>query len=326
MKNKRIIRLLRLLQMLQSGPGKNASALAKAFDVTRRTVFRDLQVLRDADLPLDYDAKTERYYVSPRWAMPPSKLTEEEAFALIGLATEFGRNKELPFYDAAHNAAVKLERMLPASLRRGLRRKTQAIRIRPGKLTEKLGSKASVYQQLVTAISQRRAVKITYGSLTEWATIETKLRPYQLLFTRHSWYVLGLSSVHREVRTFNVIRIKSTELLDEKYSIPRSFDLDRHFGNAWYMIPGHGRDSHVIVRFKHLVAQNVAEVQWHKSQRAHFLADGSLEYHVTVCGLEEISWWILGYGDQAEVIQPARLRRLVCQRAKNMVATYGEDC
>jgi predicted DNA-binding transcriptional regulator YafY len=312
--------------MLQSGPGKNASALAKAFNVGRRTIFRDLQALRDAGLPLEYDAKTERYYVSPSWAMPPSKLTDDEAFALIGLATEFGRNKALPFYDAAHNGAVKLERTLPKSLRRGLCRKTQVITIRPGSLTEELGSKASVYQQLVAAISLRRAVKITYGSLTEWATIDTKLRPYRLLFTRHCWYVLGLSSLHREVRTFNVVRIQSIENLDEKYSIPQSFDLDRHFGNAWFMIPGHGRESHVIVRFKHLVAQNVAEVQWHKSQRTHFFADGSLEFHVTVSRLEEISWWILGYGDQAEVIQPARLRRIVCQRAKNMVAIYSEDC
>src|SRR5256885_13634239 len=135
MKNKRITRLLRLLQMLQSGPGTNASTLAKAFNVGRRTIFRDLQVLRDADLPLEYDARTERYYVSPSWAMPPAKLTDDEAFALIGLATEFGRNKELPFYDAAHNAAVKLERTLPKSLRRGLRRNAETIRIRPGRLT-----------------------------------------------------------------------------------------------------------------------------------------------------------------------------------------------
>jgi predicted DNA-binding transcriptional regulator YafY len=257
--------------------------------------------------------------------MPPAKLTDDEAFALIGLATEFGRNKELPFYDAAYNAAVKLERTLPKSLRRGLRRNTPLIKVRPGRLTEELAGTAGVYRQLVAAISRRRAVKITYGSLTEWATIETTLRPYSLLFTRHCWYVLGRSSMHGEVRTFNVVRIHTIETLTEKYSIPRKFDLGRHIGNAWYMIPGHGPDTGVVIRFKQLVAKNVAEVQWHHNQRTRFLADGSLEYSVTVSGLDEISWWVLGYGDQAEVIKPARLRRIVCQRAKNMVALYGED-
>src|SRR5215211_5564202 len=159
MKNRRITRLLRLLQMLQSGHGMNASALAKAFKVGRRTIFRDLQVLRDADLPLEYDAKTERYYVSSSWAMPPTKLTEDEALALISLATEFGRNQELPFYDIAYNAAVKLEKTLPRTLRQGLRRKIPAIKIRPSRLSRLVG-KSTIYRQLVAAISDRTVVQI----------------------------------------------------------------------------------------------------------------------------------------------------------------------
>ena len=73
-----------------------------------------------------------------------------------------------------------------------------------------------------------------------------------------------------------------------------------------------------------MVAQNVAEVVWHKTQRAEFNTDGTLDFHVTVSGLGEISWWILGYGDQAEVIEPAELRELVVRRAKNLLARYNE--
>jgi proteasome accessory factor B len=311
--------------MLQSGPGKNASALAKACGVVRRTIFRDLQTLRDADLPLEYDAKTKRYYAAKSWRLPPTKLTSDEALAVIALATEFGRYRELPFYDAAYNAAVKLEQQLPKQLRRGLQRQAQAIKIRPNQKGYLQGA-AAVYRQLVAAIETRRVVHIIYGSLTEWETIETKLRAYQLLFSKHSWYVLGHSSMHCEVRTFNLARVKSIRTLTEKYTIPRSFNLDEHFRDAWCMIPGSGTKNHVVVRFTHLVAKNVAEVQWHKSQSTRSLPDNSLEFQATVSGLDEICWWILGYGDQAEVIRPARLRRLICQRAKNMVAIYGEDC
>jgi proteasome accessory factor B len=137
--------------------------------------------------------------------------------------------------------------------------------------------------------------------------------------------VLGRSSIHGEIRTFNLDRIKSLEPLREKYTIPKSFDLDEHLGNAWQMIPDPGPDSHVIVRFSSLVAQNIAEVTWHKTQETKFLADGSLEFHATVSGLTEISWWLLGYGDQAEVIKPARLRRLIAQRVRKMAAIYKED-
>jgi predicted DNA-binding transcriptional regulator YafY len=54
-----------------------------------------------------------------------------------------------------------------------------------------------------------------------------------------------------------------------------------------------------------------------------YLEDGSLEFRAKVSGLSEIVWWILGYGDQAEVLQPAKLRRLVAQRAENLVALYN---
>jgi proteasome accessory factor B len=302
MKGIRIKRLLRLLQMLQSGPGKNASALAKACGVVRRTIFRDLQTLRDAGLPLEFDAKTERYYVS----------------------SEFGRNQELPFYDVAYNAAVKLEKTLPRTLRQGLRRRAPAIKIRPGRLSRLVG-KASLYRQLVDAIAQRTVVKIKYGSHTEDETIETNLRPYRILFSQHSWYVIGHSSMHGEVRTFNLERFKLLESMAAKFSIPRHFDLDQHLGNAWALIPANEPESHVILQFARFVARNVDEVKWHKTQRTKFLDDGSLEFHVTVSGLAEIQWWILRYGDQAEVLRPAKLRRIIAQRAKNMAKIYSES-
>jgi predicted DNA-binding transcriptional regulator YafY len=47
------------------------------------------------------------------------------------------------------------------------------------------------------------------------------------------------------------------------------------------------------------------------------------EFRATVSGLNEIAWWILSYIDQAEVLQPVKLRRLVAQRAQNMTAIYN---
>jgi predicted DNA-binding transcriptional regulator YafY len=70
------------------------------------------------------------------------------------------------------------------------------------------------------------------------------------------------------------------------------------------------------------VARNVAEINWHKTQRTKLNDDGSLEFQVTVSGLQEISWWIMGYGDQAEVLEPAKLREMIFQRAQKLVELY----
>jgi proteasome accessory factor B len=73
------------------------------------------------------------------------------------------------------------------------------------------------------------------------------------------------------------------------------------------------------------VAQNVAEVAWHRTQHVDVLPNGAIEFHADVSGFNEIVWWILGYGDQAEVLAPEKLRRLVAQRARNMHELYQKS-
>jgi len=70
----------------------------------------------------------------------------------------------------------------------------------------------------------------------------------------------------------------------ERYQVPKSFTLERHLKNAWYFIPGPGPDEDVVVRFEPLVAKNVAEVLWHKTQRLEFQGDGSLLFTLVLPG------------------------------------------
>jgi len=312
---------LKLLQTLQAGNGQNADALADACEVSRRTIFRDLETLREAGVPLKFDREADRYSIASSFFLPPTNFTAEEALSIIALAGEMGSSNGLPFYEPARRAALKLESSLPGSLREELQTLTRAIHININP-TNPLEGKEEVYQQLVDSIASRHVVRINYESLTEWETITTKLRPYHLLFSQRSWYVIGRSSLHAEVRIFNLSRISSLKTLKEKYAVVRGFNLNRYLGNAWNIINEPGRDHNVIVRFQPMVARNVSEVVWHKTQKLDFQEDGCLDFYVKVSGLSEIAWWILGYGDQAEVVRPAKLRKIIAYRVARMHATY----
>ena len=227
----------------------------------------------------------------------------------------------MPFLAPAHSAVIKLESSLPAGLRKQLRGVADAIRIRL-QPANPLDGQTPVYQQLLDAIALRRSVRIEYDSYFDGQVIRTRLSPYRMLFSRHSWYAIGRSSLHRAVRTFNVGRVRRLEATDEKYSIPRNFSLERYLGNAWHLIPEPGPKRDVLIRFSKKVARNVAEVAWHKTQRVKRNADGTLDFGVTVSGLNEISWWILGYGDQAEVLHPPEQRKLIVKHAERMMQQY----
>jgi len=318
----RITRLLKLIGLLQSGRGYNAHALAQECGVSRRTIFRDLDVLRLAEVPLQFDPVEQHYRIPGLSFLPPTNFTPDEALSLLVLCYNLGTSSGIPFHAPAHSAALKLESALPERLRQYLREATSAVHLRLNATTRSAGA-APFYQQLIDAIAQRRCVRIAYDNFSDGKVFSTRLSPYRLLFSRRSWYVFGRSSFHRQTRTFNVGRITKLKLLDERFQFPRGFSIERQLRNAWHLIPEPGPDQKVVVRFEKMVARNVAEVAWHKTQRLVWRDDGRLDFHVTVSGINEISWWILGYGDQAEVIRPAALRQLIARRAQQLLTRYA---
>lgn len=144
------------------------------------------------------------------------------------------------------------------------------------------------------------------------------------MYNNRAWYVIGESSLHKSIRTFNLNRIRKLEVLNRCFINGRKFDIYEYLGRAWSMIP-EGKIYHVKLRFAPKVAQNVAEVRWHSTQKTAFEGDGSLIAEFRVDGLGGISWWVLGYGDQVEVLAPAALRKRIAKTARRMVELNKVD-
>ena len=78
----------------------------------------------------------------------------------------------------------------------------------------------------------------------------------------------------------------------------------------------------IVVRFDPAVAQRVAETRWHPSQVTELAADGSLLWRARVSGVLEVRSWILGWGGDAEVLEPAELRDWVAAQHAAGAALY----
>lgn len=322
-RNQRLRRLLQLVSLLQSGRPHNPDALAERLKISRRTVFRDLNELNEAGLTVLFDEQRQGYFLPVAWRLPVEKLTVSEAVSLLLICQEMGRAEGgMPFHAAAQSAASKISRALPTDLQEFAQEAVEAmtIRLEPA---NPLSHSIEHFEQLQDAWIQRRPVRIAYESASERKQISTILSPYRLFFSRRSWYVIGRSSADRAIRVYNIGRIVDLQLLDSTYRIPKRFSLEKHLGDAWHLIREPENRQRVVIRFSKLVARNVAEVQWHKTQACKFLPDGSLEFRVTVDGLTEIIWWILGYGEHAEVLEPEVLRQELLRRIDQMQAIYS---
>ena len=320
MVTERLRRLLTILKLLQTGRA-TPDSLAQECGLSRRTIFRDIEAIRNAGIPLLFDEEQRRYYLVQDFFLKSTHFTPAEALALITLAFEIGDSSKFPFFAAARDASLKLVSVLPSELKEYVAAIGDSVQylVEP---RNQLDEHESQFNLLLKGYTERIAVTITYQSPAEPDDMHLTLQPYVIFFSRRSWYVVGRSSLHQEVRTFNVGRIREIRLSNEEFVVPSQFKLDKYLGNAWHLIPESGPDSRVILRFSPRVAQNVSEVDWHKTQKIVPLENGGIEYHVTVSGVNEIAWWVLGYGKEVEVVSPPSLREIVRRHAEEMVQTY----
>lgn len=317
----KIRRLLQILEYLQSGRRYHTGELSEFVGVSKRTIFRDLKVLQDSGVQLLYDEAEQGYWIPPSTFLPPTDLTVNETLSLLLLGEKLGSSGVgLPFHAAARDASMKLLANLPPMMRNHLSDLSDHLQITLEPRHQFTDANEN-YQRVLEAIQKRCKIRLRYDSLAENDQICTLLSPYQVLFQNRSWYAIGRSSLHKEVRTFHVGRILEATLTEDTYEIPPRFTLKKYFGNAWRMIREEP-EVEVVVRFKPLVARNVSEVLWHANQRLEWNDDGSLNFHVQVAGIREISWWILGYGDQAEVLAPQSLRKLILSHIDKMAKMY----
>ena len=319
----RIYRLLKLITMLQTRRDYTADELARELEVSRRTVFRDLNMLEMAHIPYFFDAERGGYRISKHFFLPPINLTIAEALAVLMLTGRLRGGRQLPLISHGAKAAMKVESALPASIRNHVGSVIERLHLDFARAPRHEGLDA-MFDDLTVAIAQKRTCKMVYISFHDQKQITTTVRPLHLVFMSRAWYVLAYAAKFREVRTFKLGRIRKLTVTDKTFTEPQAVDVEDHFGQAWQMIP-EGTLYDVHVHFAPKVAANVAEVNWHGSQRVEWNDDGSVEFHATVDGLGEITWWILGYGDQAEVVAPPALRRRIADAATAVTAKYRKS-
>jgi len=312
----RLHRVLKIITLLQTrrhwGPGD----LARELEVSRRTIYRDLNMLELAGIPFYYDRARGGYAIHETYWLPPINLSVEEALSLVALAERSMNRDALPMMARAADAARKIESRLPLAIRAAVGHMSQRLTIRrtPAARHNKL---EDIYEVVRKAVADRRPIRGRYISFAEKKQIRVRLEPYWLLFHERAWYVIGRSRTHGQVRTFKLGRFVDVETDGERFKRPK-LTLEGYLGNAWRFIP-EGREYTVRLRFAPMVAANVAEVRWHATQSVTWQDDGSMVFEVRVDGLSEITWWVLGYGDQVEVLAPKALRARIRRAAQNML-------
>jgi predicted DNA-binding transcriptional regulator YafY len=228
-------RVLATLELLQTHGRMSGAELSRRLQVDSRTVRRYIVTLEELGIPITAERGRDGHYtLVSGFKLPPMMFTDDEALALaVGLQAARGIGLA-EAHVAVAGALAKLERVMPA----GLKRRMRAV-----------GETVAIGLTRSTAPGDNRAL----GALSEAAQTETRVRlryrsrpgeetdrefdAYGLAYRGGFWYALGWCHLRRGLRSFRLDRIQSVRLVAERFTRPEGFDALAHLVHSVATLP-----------------------------------------------------------------------------------------
>jgi predicted DNA-binding transcriptional regulator YafY len=315
-----LARLLQLLMILQSERFPNARRLSEACEVSRRTIYRDLAILEAAGIDVLYQPERQGYQLARNCWLQPTQLEANEALALLILSRMGCVQAPFGLQRHARSGLAKVVQSLPGDLRSRIAISSELIADEVADL-ELAPDRQSIHETILKALSQRTRLSLWHRDQECGAVLSTKLGLYRLARIRGRWCLVGHSTADRQIRVFEIAWIERLELTNEPYSIPPRFRLERFLEKSR---PGESARRHEVkLRFTPHVAPEVRETPRSPGQRVDAGLDGTVDLSLDVEHLDEIVLWVIGFGDQVEVLQPEELRNAVGDWAERIARIYS---
>lgn len=230
------LRLLAVLELLQSRGAVRGDELARVLEVEPRSVRRYVMLLRDMGIPIEGERGRHGGYALQRgFRLPPLMFNADEMTAVVMglmLMRELGAMPTL----AVDSAAAKIDRVLPDTLRD----RTEALRASLNLEYVDLATYAfgdAHLTALSVAAHERQCVDIVYRA-ANGATSERRIAPYGVVLHARAWYVAAYCTLRQDMRVFRLDRMQSVTPTRTSFDRPDGFDAGAFVVDALARAPG----------------------------------------------------------------------------------------
>lgn len=219
---KRLSRLTAILTQLQTKRLLTATSLADRFNVSIRTIYRDIRALEHAGVPISME-EGKGYTLMEGYRVPPVMFTEAQANALITAEQLVLKNKDTSFIRDYSEAIDKIKAVLKYSVKEKANLLAERTRFAQNIHRERNSNNLSDLQFALTHYS---LVKIEYTNEANKTTTRL-VEPFALLSTEN-WLLVAYCRLRNEFRYFRLDRMTKMEILTEKFE-PHKMTLQEYF-------------------------------------------------------------------------------------------------
>jgi proteasome accessory factor B len=313
--------MLRIHEQLRSGALINCTRLLHDFEVSRKTIVRDITYMREQlDLPIEFDPQINAYrYTHPVNSFPAVQVTEGELMALLVARRAVEQYKGTPFHRQLEIAFDKLTSGLKDRISFSPADELSSVSFKNMGLGK---ADLGVFNILSTTVLKQLEVEFAYRKPGDPRTTRRRVQPYHLSHRQNLWYLVGHDIERKALRTFALPRITDVRATKTTFSRPQDFSPEQFFSNALGVLGGSG-NFQVKIRFTAKVADRVRERVWHETQNLLDLPDGGIELTMKLGALPEVESWILSWGADAQVLAPTELRKSIQATVSKLTKQYS---
>ena len=315
----------RLARMMRTLAGRSVTIkeLAQDFSISSRQARRDLAEIEAEGHPLvsseDAGEKTWQLPLGYK-GLPPITLNRYELMSLQMARSNLSHLKNTPFIEDLDTVIAKVAASLPAKTANHLERIVHVFApLRRG--TRSYAGKQESLRRLRTALLLQLTVELTYKKPYANKASVYRVDPYALVLYEQGLYVHGYSHRSEEERLLAVDRMKQVTLTNNRFEIPASYSSTERYAKQFGLIEESPQEEKIW--FSRDVAHLMLERQWHPTQRTRKLKNGSVEVTFHAGGLDEIAWWVLGWGKEAKVLGPPKLVKIVMNQLSQSLKRYS---
>lgn len=307
----KIDRIISIIMLLLERKMMTAPELAKLFEVSTRTIFRDIDVINLAGIPIvTYPGPTGGLGIMEQYRVDKRLFTTSDITSLLigmgGVHTAMSDS-------SIRNTLAKIKGMVPQEQLNEIEQLTKqvAIDLTPWKKDTR---QESYFILIKKAITEKRLLIIEYSNADK-STTTREIEPYRLLHKGNSWYLQGYCLMRNEFRTFRFYRIEKITPTAKEF-VPRQVDfsaLDDNFGASTAKVE-------VLIRFHKLS----------KKEIIGFWGDGVIEsfeddfYTAKIAVMDNENGYksIFLMGDKCECLSPDRVRNYVAGMSARIARLY----
>lgn len=301
-------RLLFIDKEISKGNYPNCSYLADEWEVSSKTIQRDLEYMRyELDAPMEYSAKHRGYYYTEKnFNLPALSMKESELFGMYLSEKLLVQYEGTPIYNSLCSVFKKIEQSLPNKISLNPTTAQDKFTVFSPFSTTVL---PEVWETILICLRTSQQIQLQYKTPGK-EQVARDFDPYHAVRFKGDWYIIGHCYLRKTIRTFSMSRILSVKQTGDSFTIPDDFDFKKlsgsHFGIHWS-----NEEINVKIRFNKRVAEYVQERSWHPSQSIEQCNNGDVILSLSVNHLLELKRWILSWGEDAYVIEPSSFAKSI---------------